>query len=141
MEEKPNYYAILTAEVRYDERLTSTEKLLYAEITALTNKEGICWASNHYFSKLYNVTPDYIRKMIRKLEKYNYIKTQLIFKDKRVVRRNIYLSYNSMGGDIQKYGRGIIQKYGYNNINNNNINRIIPLNNFSKEDLDKLYEN
>jgi len=32
---KPNYYAILTSEVRYNQKLTPNAKLLYAEITAL----------------------------------------------------------------------------------------------------------
>ena len=43
---KPNYYAILTAEVRYDNRLSANEKLLFAEIPALSNKTGEFWAGN-----------------------------------------------------------------------------------------------
>jgi hypothetical protein len=39
MAEKPSFYAILPADVRYAEDLTSLQKILYAEITALTNKE------------------------------------------------------------------------------------------------------
>jgi len=48
--EKPNYYAILSAEVRYDNRLRPNVKLLYAEITALCNMNMECFASNRYFS-------------------------------------------------------------------------------------------
>ena len=33
---KPNYYAIIPANVRYDEKLSPNEKLFYGEITALT---------------------------------------------------------------------------------------------------------
>ena len=44
--EKPNYYAIIPAEIRYDKKLTPNSKLLYGEITALANKEGYCWAGN-----------------------------------------------------------------------------------------------
>jgi len=40
--DKPNYYAVITAEVRYDTRLTPFAKLMYAEVVALANKEGYC---------------------------------------------------------------------------------------------------
>ena len=42
MIERPNYYAILSAEVRYDNRLKPNVKLLYAEITALCNMNKEC---------------------------------------------------------------------------------------------------
>lgn len=35
--EQPGFFAILPANVRYDNRLKAQEKILYAEITALSN--------------------------------------------------------------------------------------------------------
>ena len=52
MNDQPSYYSIITANVRYDNRLTDSEKLLFAEITSLSNKYGYCTASNNYFAKL-----------------------------------------------------------------------------------------
>ena len=50
METTPGYYAIIPADVRYDERLSANHKLLYGEIIALCNKEGYCWTNSHCFA-------------------------------------------------------------------------------------------
>lgn len=97
--EKPSYYAIIPADVRYDERLRANEKLLYAEITALTNKTGECWASNNYFARLYNVTPRIIKTWIADLVKYGYITAIYNYKEKNNTKRTIRL----LGGGEQKF--------------------------------------
>ncbi len=43
--EQTNYYAIISATVRYDTNLKSAEKL-YKEITSLANKNGCYYAKN-----------------------------------------------------------------------------------------------
>ena len=55
MENNKNYYAVIPAEVRYSKNLKANEKLMYGELTALANEKGYCYASNEYFSQLYNV--------------------------------------------------------------------------------------
>jgi len=74
MKEKPNYYAILPAEVRYSKALTPNAKLLYAEITALCNMNGKCTASTQYFCRLYEVSRVSIQKWLKNLEDNNYIR-------------------------------------------------------------------
>tara|TARA_R110002020_G_scaffold204441_3_gene408519 strand:+ start:390 stop:989 length:600 start_codon:yes stop_codon:yes gene_type:complete len=78
--EKPNYYAVIPAEVRYNKKLTPNAKLLYAEITALTNMNGKCTASTDYFCKLYEVSRVSIQKWLKILEDNNYIKRVNIYK-------------------------------------------------------------
>ena len=127
--EKPNYYSILPAEVRYNNNLTANEKLLYSEITALTGKTGECWASNEYFATLYNVTIRSIQRMISDLKKEQLIDIQLIKNQETnlVEKRIITLR----GGDINvmrsrhKCLGGHDINVTYNNINNNNKNEYI----------------
>jgi len=89
--EKPGYFAILPANVRYDNRLKASEKLLYAEITALSNKSGYCWASNKYFAELYDVSKRSITEWVSSLEKYGYIDSKLYYKEnsKQVLKRSL----------------------------------------------------
>jgi hypothetical protein len=77
---KPNYYAIIPADVRYSKKLTPNSKLLYAEITALCNMNGKCNASTQYFCKLYEVSRVSIQKWLKILEDNNYIKRVNIYK-------------------------------------------------------------
>lgn len=91
---KPNYYAILPAEVRYSEALAPNSKLLYAEISALTNKSGKCYAKNQYFAELYNVERETVSRWISQLEKFGFIKTKVIRNENnQVIKR--YISVNT----------------------------------------------
>ena len=81
MKEQPNYYAILSAEVRYDNRLKANVKLLFAEITALCNMNAECFASNKYFADLYDKEKGTISGWISQLVKYEYIKIRYSYKE------------------------------------------------------------
>ena len=74
MKEKPNYYAIIPAEVRYSKSLIPNAKLLYAEITALCNMNGKCTASTEYFCRLYEVSKVSVQKWLKNLEDNNHIR-------------------------------------------------------------------
>lgn len=87
--EKPNYYAILPAEVRYSKKLSPMERLLYAEITCLCNHKGYCWATNNYFGNLFDRHGNTISKCISNLSKFGFIKIQIIKNDKNVIENRI----------------------------------------------------
>jgi len=120
-EEKPSYYAIIPANVRYDNNLRANEKLLYWEITCLTQKTWECFATNSYFAKLYWVTEKAVSGWINNLKKYWYISVKIETKkeQKFYKARTIIL-----GGVEQKFQEGIEQKVSYNNTSDNNINII-----------------
>ncbi len=91
MPEQPNYYAIIPADVRYDAELPASAKLLYGEITSLANKNGYCFATNAYFSKLYNVSERQIVRLINALETKDYI--SIVTRESK--NRKIYISCNT----------------------------------------------
>lgn len=89
MEQQPNYYSIIPANVRYDKRLKANEKLLFSEITALANKQGYCHAKNSYFADLYQVTKVTISTWINHLKECGYLKIKNTYKGKQIVGRTI----------------------------------------------------
>ena len=76
--ERPAYYAVLTADVRYDKRLKPAEKILFAEITALSTVSGYCYASNSYFCDLYGVSIASVKGWISDLKRYGYVDVEVI---------------------------------------------------------------
>ena len=90
MNEQPSFYSILPAVVRYDTRLTDSEKLFFSEITALSNKYGYCTASNGYFAKLYDVTKVTVSRRIAHLRELNHINVEIIREGKEIKQRKIF---------------------------------------------------
>ena len=132
-EDKKSYYAIIPANVRYDKELTANAKLLYGEITALTNEKGYCWASNNYFADLYGVTPQAISRWVNILAKKGYVNIEYERKGKEITQRKIFIamyqqkvntvSINSSEG-INKKLTGYQQIVKENNTVNNKFNNI-----------------
>lgn len=132
MSENPNYYGILPASVRYCKGLTPNAKILYTELTALTNKNGFCHATNKYFAELYSVTDRAISQWFKELSNFGFIEIQIIKNESGTYRR-IFLSgmnETSNGGTNKTstpYEQNFYPKeyYNNNNINVNNINNNI----------------
>lgn len=125
MNDQPSYYSIITANVRYDNRLTDSEKLLFAEITSLSNKYGYCTASNNYFAKLYQVVKETISRRISKLQSLGYLKVELVKQGNEVKQRKMYpMTQSSIPIDAE-INTPIDAKVKENNtrFNNTRINR------------------
>lgn len=114
--EKPNYYAIIPAEVRYS-NIKPNAKLLYGEITALSGKLGYCYATNNYFAELYGVSKNTISSWISDLKKLGFINVILERNDKKqIIKRCI--------GITKKMDSPIHEKMKGNNTSNNNTSNI-----------------
>lgn len=122
---KSNYYAIIPASVRYSKLLNGDEKLLYGEITALSNKHGYCYALNRYFADLYGVSLKTISRRLSNLQDAGFIKMQVKRNDKQeVIARYIYIvdapsSQHCLDPSPQLCPEAMDNSVIYNNINYN----------------------
>ena len=100
---KPAFWAVLPAAVRYDEELPPNAKLLYAEISALTDQRGYCYASNEYFMRLYSLGERTIRRLLSELQRRGYV--TIADGDGGKDRRKIYAGINPLLSNPAKNGR------------------------------------
>ena len=118
--DKPNYYAIIPAEVRYS-NLKPNAKLLYGEITALSGKLGYCYATNNYFAELYGVSKNTISSWISDLKKLGFINVNVERNaKKRIIKRCIGIT-KKMDSPIHKKMKG--NNTSINNTSNINITK------------------
>ena len=123
--ERPSYWAVLPAAVRYDPELSSSAKLLFAEISALTGETGYCFAKNSYFEHLYNLSERTVSRLIKDLAERGYIRIEDGSGGKET--RKLYAGINplsappdkNVGTPRQKCLPSPDKNVGENNKNNN----------------------
>ena len=120
--QKPGYWAVLPAAVRYDPQLPPSAKILYAEISALTDQRGFCFASNDYFCKLYGMGERTVRRLIAQLQELGYIRIQ--DGDGGAGRRKIYAGINPLAEEPGQKWPGYPDKNG--RVHNNSIENNTP---------------
>lgn len=116
MNNEPNYYAVIPADIRYNKNLTPNAKLLYGEITSLCQKEGYCWATNKYFQELYGVSQPTVSEWVKELVDIHAITIEI---DRKNNRRYIRLL---IGGIKENLYTPLKENFYHNNINKNIIN-------------------
>lgn len=146
--EHPSYYSILTADVRYDKRLKPNEKLLFSEITALSDKRGYCNASNNYFAQLYDVTTVTASNWVNHLKDRGYIDVEMIYDGKQIKERRIFVNSNPIKENFNtpkekvedpiknNFKGGIKEKFKENITRFNNTSKNKQL----EEDFEKLWK-
>lgn len=130
--EKPNFYAIIPANVRYCEEITPWSKLLYWEITALSDRTWFCYATNRYFSELYWVNERTIQRWIFDLQNLWFINIEV-----ENFKRKIYIEgMTKMSWGYDKNVVRLWQKCRYINIDINTKNSIYKKS--DKKDLERM---
>lgn len=153
--QRVGYFAVLPATVLFNSSLKPNEKLLYAMITALSNKEGYCYASNKYLGEKLNVDPKTVSSWVGNLRNNGYIYVELLRNEKKeILKRKIYPNdvpypLKNVYPYSSKNVEGIHQKVEDNKINNNNINthtvtqkiyfEVVKLYDYEYEDLVEKY--
>jgi hypothetical protein len=124
MIEQPSYYAVIPASIRYDKDLTANAKLLYGEITALAQKNGVCYATNKYFAELYNVSQVSVSKWINSLVNKRYINLEIVYKEgtKEILNRYLTLVYDPIKENLYTPIKEKLKENNTSSINNTSIN-------------------
>lgn len=113
--EKPGYFAVIPANVRYDKNLSATAKLMYGEITSLLNFSNKCFATNAYFSRLYEISERQVSRLINELLSQKYIDIKTTNKStgsERIITLPIAIFVNR--GVDENVKRGVVKKVYHN---------------------------
>ena len=119
----PSYYAIIPADVRYDNKLKDKAKLLYGEIVALSDKKGYCYASNKYFADLYKVSITTISLLIKNLIDSGYLNSEIIYKEgtKEILNRYLKILKDPIKENLKENNTSI------NNIKEIDNNKLLSI--------------
>ena len=77
MSEEENKFIVIPNKVLLDNKIPANAKLLFGVIVNLSLKDGACWASNAYFSELFQVTVVSVSTWISILQKHKLIDTKI----------------------------------------------------------------
>lgn len=122
----PAYYGILTANVRYSTQLSMSEKIMFTEITALSNAKGYCSAKNKYFADLYNKSEKTISLWIKNLKDCGFIRIEYKRRGAEVIMRKIYPTPEHELQKCKSTDNKNVSRTNYKNVkeNNTSINNI-----------------
>jgi len=74
----PEQPIMIPAFVHFHEEICANAKLLYGLICGLSFKFGYCYASNSYFSRLYNTSESTVSRWVAELAKFGLIASEMV---------------------------------------------------------------
>ena len=120
---KMAFWGVIPAPVRGDQTLTDKAKLLYADLSALADEKGYCWASNEYLAQLYKCGERTISRCISQLADLGFIRVETVpvKGSKQHTERRIFLGVFGTDtckkrvdkiGEVANFGEGRVDKNG-----------------------------
>lgn len=109
----PGYWAVIPAQIRYDDAIPADAKLIYAEISSLIGADGYCWATNDYFAGVFKFTDRTVRRLLGSLSEAGYIRIEEQRGQHKVLRsRRIFAAVNPLAGvgDEDFFSDKIVQR-------------------------------
>lgn len=101
---EPSYWAVIPAQIRYAPDLPAGAKLLYAEISSLTDARGYCFASNRYFAELYGIGIRTVQRYLDALKSSGMIR--ITDGDGGTAQRKIFAGVNPLADPHDKNDTG-----------------------------------
>lgn len=101
---EPSYWAVIPAQIRYAPDLPAGAKLLYAEISSLTDARGYCFASNRYFAELYGIGIRTVQRYLDALKNAGMIR--IADGDGGTEQRKIFAGVNPLADPHDKNDTG-----------------------------------
>lgn len=98
-----------------DTEITNTTKLLYTIVSALSKKNGTCFAGNDYLSRMLNTTTRQVQRCLETLKKKGYIVIDMS-NNKRTITPAIQKIVEIRENNVEKFK----EIFSYDWLNGNN---------------------
>lgn len=124
------YWAVIPANIRYHPGLTQTAKLLYAEVSALAQTDGYCWATDEYLAATLGCSEATVTRSLRKLRELGFIRCEKCANAKGTERHIFCGIFLPEGGTVKNDGTidGTIKNDGTPTVKNDGTPPVTLLN-------------
>jgi hypothetical protein len=114
---KRGFFAVIPSVALKDKRLTSTDKLILAEIYGLINDEGWCYPSNKHFAEMFGISERQVIRCLEHIKELSYINFfytnkgfRIIYVSLSMFQENIQESFNKMKSSVSEKDENIIKR-------------------------------
>jgi hypothetical protein len=109
---KKSFWAFIPSIALEDKTLSSTAKLILAEIYALADQNGVCYPTNKHFSELLGVSEIQVSRCINQLKGGGWIQIEILKEEGnlRIIKINLGGISKKLKRSYQKVKEGYYQK-------------------------------